>query len=439
MRDIVLAVAILVSLPMIWKRPWFGIIVWTWLGFMNPHRMAWGFMVDQPVALVVALVTLVSLLKSKEPKKILWTRESILLAVFVVWMTITTFFATFPAAAWEQWEKVAKIQLMIFVAMMLITNRERLHLLVWTIAVSIGFYGIKGGIFTIVNGGVHRVYGPAGTFIQDNNSMGLALAMTVPLMYYLYTQSTRFYVRWGLMAAMLLTSIAAFGTHSRGALLGMVAMGAMLWWKSRQKFLMAVVVAAGASAVFLFMPQEWFDRMHSMRKYEEDWSAQGRFRAWNFAIDVAKSRIVGGGFETFRGGTDAHSIYFEVMGEHGFVGFGLFLALWAFTWLAAARIRRATEGTPDMAWMAALARMTQVSLVAYLTAGAFLGMAYFDYPYNLVLIVVMCGSILATRQTVPREAAAVVRQGLPGRASATPPGRQVARPQWRVPAQRRVP
>ncbi len=62
MRDIVLAIALLVSLPMIWKRPWFGIIVWTWLGFMNPHRMAWGFMVDQPVALVVALVTLVSLL-----------------------------------------------------------------------------------------------------------------------------------------------------------------------------------------------------------------------------------------------------------------------------------------------------------------------------------------------------------------------------------------
>jgi len=125
----------------------------------------------------------------------------------------------------------------------------------------------------------------------------------------------------------------------------MSAMGAMLWWKSRQKFLMTVLLVAGASAVYLFMPQEWFDRMHSMRNYEEDWSAQGRFRAWQFAFDIAKSSIFGGGFETFRGGTDAHSIYFEVMGEHGFIGFGLFLALWAFTWLAAARIRRATEGT----------------------------------------------------------------------------------------------
>lgn len=406
MRDIVLALTILAALPIIWKRPWFGIIVWTWLGFMNPHRMAWGFMVDMPVAMVVALVTLLSVLKSPEPKKIPWTRESIVLAVFMVWMTVTTVFAQQQAAAWEQWEKVAKIQLMIFVAMMLITDRQRLDWLVWTIVVSIGFYGIKGGVFTIVNGGAHRVYGPPGTFIADNNSMGLALAMTVPLMYYLYQQASRFYVRWGLIAAMLLTSLAAFGTHSRGALLGMAAMGAMLWWKSRQKILMGMLVGLGAGAVFLFMPEEWFDRMASIKTYEEDGSVQGRFRAWNFAMGMASSRVTGGGFETFRGGTDAHSIYFEVLGEHGYIGLALFLALWLFTWMSASRIRRRTEKHPDTAWMASLARMTQVSLVAYLSAGAFLGMAYFDYPYNLVVIIVACSAMLAAQRAAPAPAAA---------------------------------
>ena len=439
MRDIVLAIALLASLPMIWKRPWFGIIVWTWLGFMNPHRMAWGFMVEQPVAQVVALVTLASLLKSQEPKRIPWNRESIVLAAFVLWMTVTTIFALYPDLAWLQLEKVAKIQLMIFVAMMLITTRERLHALIWTIAVSIGFYGVKGGIFTIMKGGVHRVYGPTGTFIEGNNEMGLALAMTVPLMYYLYREAARFYVRWGLLAAMILTSLAAIGTQSRGALLGMGAMAVMLWWKSRQKVLMTFLVGLATAAVFLVMPQEWFDRMASIRTYEEDTSALNRLDSWRFAFLLASNRLLGGGFETFRSGVDAHSIYFEVMGEHGFVGFGLFLALWAFTWLAAARIRRATEETPDMAWMATLARMTQVSLVAYATAGAFLGMAYFDYPYNLVLIVVVCSSILAARQTASGEAVAAARQGRPDRASAMPPGRQVARPQWRIPAQRRVP
>jgi len=282
------------------------------------------------------------------------------------------------------------------VAMMLITDRFRLHVLVWTIALSIGFYGVKGGIFTIVHGGVHRVQGPEGSFFGGNNETGLALAMTVPLMYYLYRESKRFYVRWGLIAAMLLTSLAAIGTQSRGALLGMGAMSAMLWWKSRQKALMAILVVGGAAFIYTFMPQEWFDRMATIQSYEADVSASARFDSWKYATNVASTRFFGGGFETFAGRSDAHSIYFEILGEHGFVGLGLFLLLGLFTWMAASRIRRTTERMPDMVWMGTLARMTQVSLVAYATAGAFLGMAYFDYAYNLVLIVVLCKAIIAS-------------------------------------------
>jgi probable O-glycosylation ligase (exosortase A-associated) len=436
MRDILVAALVFGSIPFILKRPWFGIIVWTWIGFMNPHRLAWGFVTEMPVAMIVALATLIGLLMSKEPKSIPWTRESILLALFVLWMTITTAFAVYPHLAWEQWEKVAKIQLMIFVAMMLITKRERLHLLIWTIAVSIGFFGIKGGIFTVLKGGVHRVYGPSGSFISGNNEMGLALAMTVPLIYYLYRESKRWYVRWGLLAAMFLTSLAAIGTQSRGALLGMGAMGVMLWWKSKQKFFLTPLLIGSAAFIYAFMPQEWFDRMATIKTFETDVSAQGRFAAWEFAFRVAASRVVGGGFEVFAGMTDAHSIFFEVLGEHGFVGLGLFLMLGLFTWLSASRIRRTAEKTQDMAWMANLARMTQVSLVAYASAGAFLGMAYFDYTYNLVLIIVACQVILTAHQRGPRPAHATVHGRLPSAQPATAPSstRQVQADRLRTPA-----
>lgn len=406
MRDILVTALVFGSIPFILKRPWLGIIVWTWLGFMNPHKQCWGFAREMPFAYIIALTTLVALLLSKESKKIPWTRESITLALFVGWMVITTFFARFPELAWLQLEKVVKIQLMIFVAMMLITDRFRLHALVWTLALSLGFYGVKGGIFTIVHGGIYRVQGPEGSFITGNNEMGLALAMTVPLMYYLYRESPRWYVRWGLMGAILLTSLAAFGTHSRGALLGMGAMGVMLWWNSKQKFLMTLMLAAGVLSVYSYMPQEWFDRMSTIKTYEEELSAKARFASWEFAFNIASSRIFGGGFETFAGRSDAHSIYFEVLGEHGFIGLGLFLALGLFTWMAASRIRRTSEKAQDMAWMGMLTRMLQVSLVAYAATGAFLGMAYFDYAYNLVLIIVVCKAILAARgaSAVPTQA-----------------------------------
>ena len=181
MRDLFVTGVIFSLLPFILKRPWVGILVWSWLAYMNPHRLAWGFAYDFPFSMVVGLVTIAAFLFSKEKKEMVWTRETGLLLIFVGWMLITTLFALYPQFAWEQWDKVWKIQLMIFLTVLLINDRYKLHWLVWVIALSLGFYGIKGGIFTIVNGGVFRVQGPGGTFIAGNNEMALALVMVIPL------------------------------------------------------------------------------------------------------------------------------------------------------------------------------------------------------------------------------------------------------------------
>lgn len=400
MRDIAVTLAVFATLPFILRRPWIGILVWTWLGFMNPHRMAWGFSTTMPFAYIVALATLIGLLLSKESKRIPWERESVVLLIFVGWMLITTIFAVYPDLAWIQFEKVIKIQLMIFVAMMLITTPERLKFLVWTIALSLAFYGVKGGIFTILNGGVYRVQGPPGTFIGGNNELGLALAMTVPLLYFLARDTASRWLRPVIYTMTILTATAAIGTQSRGALLGMATMGLVFWLKAPKKVL--VLVLAGVSVLLLsyVMPEAWYERMATINTYQDDQSAQGRINAWWMAFNLAVDRPLGGGFETFRRAMfalyapdptnvrDVHSIYFEVLGEHGFFGLFLFLLLALFTWRSASTIMRTVKSVPERAWMGELAAMVQVSLIAYLAAGAFLGMAYFDYYYNLVLIAV---------------------------------------------------
>jgi len=406
MRDIAVTLAVFGALPFILWRPWTGIIVWTWLGFMNPHRLAWGFSTTMPFAYIVALTTLFALLVSKEPKRIPWTRESIVLLLFVCWMVITTIFAAYPELAQQQLIKVLKIQLMIFVAMMLITNKERLNTLVLTIALSIGFYGFKGGIFTIVHGGVYRVQGPYGSFIGGNNELGLAMAMTVPLLYYCGREAKQSWLRFALYTTMVLSAIAAIGTQSRGALLGMAAMGVMFWAKSKRKFAITIFAAIAILSVVAIMPPEWYARMSTINTYEQDQSALGRINAWGMAWNLAKARPLGGGFETFRyemfqiyapdpgDYRDAHSIYFKVLGEHGFVGLGLFLLLAVFTWLSASKLMRETKAVPEMRWLGELAAMVQVSMIAYATAGAFLGLSYFDYYYNLVLIIIVGRVIL---------------------------------------------
>lgn len=406
MRDIAVTLAVFGCLPFVIKRPWIGILVWTWLGFMNPHRLAWGFSTTMPFAAIVAIVTMLSLLKSKEKKQIPWESETIVLALFVAWMTITTIFSVFPTLAWEQYDKVIKIQLMIFVAMMLINTPERLKYLVWVIALSLAFYGVKGGIFTIKNGGMYRVNGPDGTFIAGNNELGLAMAMTVPLLYFLARIAQSRLLRLAMYSAMILTAIGAIGTQSRGAMLGMAAMFVMFWWKSRQKFFVAVVGGVALLAIVQIMPEQWYARMDTIKSYDEDQSAMGRMNAWWMAFHLANDRFLGGGFETFKrpmfalyapdpeNVRDVHSIYFEVLGEHGYVGLGLFLLIAILTWRSAEAIKKAIPRSPEYAWLGDLAAMVQVSLAAYLSAGAFLGMAYFDFYYNLALMMVMGKVIL---------------------------------------------
>jgi probable O-glycosylation ligase (exosortase A-associated) len=132
--------------------------------------------------------------------------------------------------------------------------------------------------------------------------------------------------------------------------------------------------------------------------------------AYNSALD----RPFGGGFEMFKpatylmylpeaGGrrTDAHSIYFETLGEHGFIGLGLFLALGIFAWRTCSGIIRQTRDLPDMVWMRNLAAMLQVSLVGYAVSGAFLGLSYFDYYYALLAIIVGMRLILDRHSPQP--------------------------------------
>jgi probable O-glycosylation ligase (exosortase A-associated) len=410
MRDLFVTAVVFGSVPLILARPWIGILMWAWISYMNPHKLAWGFAYSMPFAMIIALATLTGLLFSKEPKKFPLTRETGVMLALAAWMVVTTTFAYYDFA-WTQFDKVAKILLMTFVTLILINTKERLHAFVWAIALSIGFFGVKGGIFTLLTGGSYRVYGPTNSFIGGNNELALALIMVLPLMRYLQLNSAHLAVRAGLGVAMFLSVVAAIGSYSRGALIAILATAFFFWLKSRGKIATGLFIVLAVAVIAPFMPQSWYDRMGTIENYEQDSSALGRINAWWFAYNLAKARpLVGGGFETFQPELfaayapeswryhDVHSIYFEMLGEHGFVGLGLFLGLALFTWLKASHVARQCKNEAQLKSVVDLVRMVQASLVAYATGGAFLGLAYFDLWYHLVAIVVIVGGLLSKAQ-----------------------------------------
>jgi putative inorganic carbon (hco3(-)) transporter len=437
MRDILVTAIVFGALPFIFRRPWIGILLWCWLSYMNPHRQTWGFAYDMPFALICAIVTITAFVFSKEKKEMIWTRETVLLLIFIAWMLCTTFFAFYPELAWLQWNKVWKIQLMVFLTALIIKERQQLNWMIWVIALSLGYYGVKGGIFTILHGGQFRVQGPSGTFFEGNNEMALVLVMLIPLIRYLHLQEPRKWVRIGLASAMVLSGIAAIGSQSRGGLVAMAAMGLFLWLKSRDKIFTGIYIVIAVGMIHMVMPQSWYDRMYTIETYQQDESALGRINAWHTAFNVAKSRVTGGGFEMFQAPTfrqyapepfrvhDVHSIYFEVMGEQGFIGFGLFVLLASFTWLRANQVIRECKNDPERKWAADLAAMIQVSLVGYGAGGAFLGLAYFDLTYHLMIMLLLAAKFSGVLGEVSQEGIKSTAQSPPH-----PSGQWDRKPMW---------
>lgn len=419
MRDIIVTVIIFGLVPFILTRPWLGVLVWSWIGYMNPHRLTWGFAFSFPFASVIGAATLFAWLISKEPKKIPWTPVTITLLLFTLWMNVTTPFAFNQEEAWFQWDKVMKIMLMTFVTISVMQTRTRINLLVWVIALSLAFFGVKGGIFTILTGGQHMVLGPPGSFIGTNTELALALIMALPLLRYLQQQLSPDN-KWGrraLTAAMILIGFAIVGSYSRGALVGGVAMLAFLWLKSNKKLLVGIILILAVPPMLMFMPGKWMERMYTIQTYEEDGSAMGRINAWGYAINLAKDRpLVGGGFECWTHDlfqrwapnpyqvNDAHSIYFEVLGEQGIPGLTLFLLFALFVWRTGTWIIRTAKERDDMKWALNLAAMVHVSLVGYAVGGAFLGLAYFDLFYSLAALLVLTRCVMEKQLAAEREA-----------------------------------
>ena len=399
MRDIALTLLICGSIPLILKYPWIGVLVFAWLSLFNPYAYAWGFAQDIQFVMIVAVTTLVGMLFHWKDVRLPINSITILLMLLPFWMTVTLMFALEPIAAYEKWTLVMKAFFFTLVAASLVHSRKQLLAFLWVIVLSVGFFGVKGGIFTLLVGGEYRVYGPSGNYISDNNGISVALIMTIPLMLFLSSTVSSKWVKWGMYAASILSGMAVLGSHSRGAFVAILATLLFLLLNSRRKLVLGLRLVALVPIAIGFMPEKWMNRMETIETYEEDSSAMGRLYTWHTLFNLANDRpLVGGGFEPYSqrtfamyaphpGGVHAaHSIYFQMLGEHGYVGLGLLLALGIAVWRLSAKLIHAGGDRPDLVCAVNLARASQVRLVGFAFGGTFVNITYWELPYYEIII-----------------------------------------------------
>lgn len=410
-RDLLVAGVMFAGLPFCFARPWIGVLFWYWIAYMNPHRQTWGFAYTMQFALMVAVATLAGFLVTRDRQPFVWTRETILLLALWAWVTVTSLFAIYPETAWTKWYEFSKVLLMTFLVLPLFQDRRRFRILLLVIAGALGYFGLKGGIFAALTGGQYMVLGPSDTFIEANTELSLALNMCLPIVLYLAKEEPRRWLRYTLWATFGFTILAIPFTYSRSGVVGLVAVLSVLVLGSRLRLLLIPLALVGALVFATVAPEKWLNRVQTIRTYDEDESANLRFMSWQVSTAIATDRpLTGGGFrvlthrETYDRylphyprsfGHDAHSIYFNFLGDHGVIGLGIFAVLVATILLTLSRLRRLGQRSPELLWVARYAHMFQASIVAYLATGITLSAAYFDMAYQIFILVVVLKTLAA--------------------------------------------
>lgn len=399
MRDIILWIAIPLSL--IWglvSAP-VSVIILNWICFQRPYDFSWGFWQTAPVFQLALAVTITSNFFRGN----LRFRFPLLLVIYIIFLcsiTISTFLAFSSERAWLTYK--AFLPSMWVTPIVMFATIHDLQLLKWVIWVSaggIGFNAFKTGLTMTVSGGGHLTDQISG-FVGDNNVFGLVLCLVVAIILGLRESVPK---KWWLQIlfyiSLIFIILCIIYTKSRGALLSLgitLFLASLLSGKPiRNLLLILLIVYVG----YQFIPSDYFDRFSTLKNVEADESAMGRFENWELSWNEALN------YPFFGVGPDnhipynksiqsevqvrvAHSVYFQILGELGFIGLGFYLwfvglGLWTLfrTWRVMIPV---AMNNPDLAWVRDVALWMTCAYVGYIFGSGFLNMLYIEFPWYVV-------------------------------------------------------
>ena len=301
----------------------------------------------------------------------------------------------------------SKIALMLLAISWIIRTPKDFNLATWLIVIagvfigSIAIYNRLNGI-GLVEGTRVTIGRNIGAMIGDPND--LALVLTFPLSFAASLFAERklgLYSRFCLaLPALIIVSWAILCTQSRGGLLGMTTVAAViLWYRVKNKWL---VFSVGGSLLLVLVVVAGISGRASGGATEDgiDESAMGRIYAWQAATNMALARpLTGVGIGNFYANYYAysphwdgknhavHSTWFQILAESGFVGFSIFLALVVKTFRQAFINQRLALESQD-SQTAIVAQALLAGLCSFCVSGTFLTQGFIWPLYILIALTV---------------------------------------------------
>jgi len=434
MLDLVLFAFIGLIAAMGLKRPFLCVLLYIYVDLVIPQKISWGFLNGLPMSLMMFVLAFGGWLALDGKKGTSFSFRQVLIIALLVLCGLTTIGAQFQDTAWLKWDWVWKS--LLFAAFLPLTMRTKLRIeaVALVMVLSIGAIVISGGMKTVFGGGGYgtlRLLVDENAGIYEGSIISTAAIAIIPLAMWLSRHGTIFRPHWMVTCFVAALSLACLlipiGTTARTGLVCVAVLGIMLLRTVRYRFIYAGLAAFALFAAIPFLPQTYLERMSTIVEHEEDQSASTRVAVWKWTLDYVKQNPLGGGFDAYRANsftykmpqvseegssrsveyvevTDKerayHSSYFEMLGEQGWLGLGLWLWLHALGLWQMERVRRQVAKTKgaDAAWQGALATSLQQSHVVFLAGALFVGIAFQPFAFLIVALQIALWSHVRRQQ-----------------------------------------
>jgi probable O-glycosylation ligase (exosortase A-associated) len=417
MRDIALLFFFIIAIYYAFKRPYLGVAAWIWIALTAPAKWAYGFSNSLRLNLSIVAITCLAYLFVKHEGKIRINSIGILVFLFGLATLLSTVNnqSIVPEYVWTNWQQLLKILFLFFFVTMTITKRLHVDTVIWAIVLSISSYAAMEAVKFIISGGSYRIVGVSG-IIADRNDLAVAINMCIPLLLYLIKVTKHKGLKKGLKVLVAMNILSIVGTYSRAGFIGLTILALAFYVKSNRKVLIGILAAIIIPVLLVNAPQEWKDRQSTVATAsEKDGSFIGRLWAWKISILVANDNpYTGAGFGStqmpniwhfYAPSTQfynfpvetgqipewvipkaAHSIYFQVLGDHGYLGLLIFgLILWQSLMLNFKNKKLALAQNNEEYFH--LSNNITLALVGFCVTGASVSLAYFDLFYALIGLV----------------------------------------------------
>lgn len=414
MRDIVVSLFILGMMPVSFRKPFVGLLLFSLLAYLRLQDLTWGFAQEIRWSFYVAIVTFAGFFASPVERRFMAADLRcylLCLLTVIVWLSVvlTGDFHSTDMPGLIEYTKIVGIALF---TTGLVNSRPRLRMMVWVIAFSFAFFGFKSGLVGVLKGGSYQIHNGPGGMLNDNNDFALALSMGVPLLWMIANSERRKVIRRMLYAVVPLQMATVAFTHSRGGALALGTGLMMLVYRSRNRLAGFIAIGMIGLVGLAFAPDSYTERLSTIKDYQEDDSAQARLAAWRTAFEMIKDKpIQGVGFARFQknyklydpavqdreleehGSHVSHNSYLQIWAECGTLALFVYLSLIALSIMDLWKIRELAQRRFHSSWVLNYCTMFEASLVIFLAGSMFLNRAHFDLFYHLIAVIVAFGRI----------------------------------------------